>query len=76
MNVTEINHGMQAIDVNNKPLGSIDHIITDSWSGEPRKFVIRMEDDVSALYFAPDNVAEISGEQVKLNIAVEEMEKT
>jgi len=72
----EIKYGMLVADVNNKTLGAINHIVMDSWSGEPRKFVVRLDDAVSAMYFAPENVAEISGNQVRLNIAAEEIEKT
>jgi len=71
-----IEYGMSAVDKNNKALGTVDYIVTDAWSGEPRKFLIRLDDDVSALYFTPENVAKISGKTVKLNLAAEEIEKT
>ncbi len=76
MNITDIEYGMLAVDKNGKTLGVINHIIMDSWTGEPRKFVVRLDDDVSALYFVSENVADISGDKVKLNITADEMEKT
>ena len=72
----DIEYGMLAVDKNNKPLGEIDHIVMDSWSGEPRKFVVRLEDEVSAAYFTPQQVVEVTKGKVKLNLALEEMEKT
>jgi hypothetical protein len=72
----EIEYGMSVTDKNNKPLGKIDHIVMDSWSGEPRKFIVRLGDDVSAIYFTPDNVAEVTGKGVKLRLAVEDIERT
>ena len=76
MGEMDIEYGMTAVDKNNKPLGTVEHIVMDSWSGEPRKFVIRPDGDARAWYFKPENVAEIAGEKVKLNVALEEMENT
>lgn len=72
----DIEYGMLVVDKNGKSPGTVDHIVMDSWSGEPRKFVVRLEDEVSAVYFSPKQVAEVTKEKVKLNITVEEMEKT
>lgn len=76
MTEMDIEYGMSVVDKNNKPLGAVDHIVMDAWSGEPRKYMVRLEDDVSAVYFTPENVAEVTGKGVKLNIAVDEMECT
>ncbi len=72
----DIEYGTLVVDKNGKSLGTVDHIVLDSWSGEPRKFVVRLEDEVSAVYFLPKDVAEATKEKVKLNLAVEEMEQT
>jgi sporulation protein YlmC with PRC-barrel domain len=72
----DIEYGMSVVDKNGKSLGSIDHIVMDSWSGEPRKFIVRLDDEVSAVYFSPDNVAELTKGKVKLNLTFEEMEQT
>ena len=72
----EIEYGTLVVDKNGKALGTVDHIIMDSWSGEPRKFVVRLDDEISAVYFLPEHVAEASKEKVTLNLALEEMEQT
>jgi len=72
----DIEYGMLVVDKNNKSLGTVDHIVMDSWSGEPRKFVVRLDDDISAVYFAPKQVAEVTKGKVKLNLAFEEMEQS
>ena len=72
----EIEYGRLVVDKNGKSLGTVDHIVMDSWSGEPRKFIVRLEDEVSAVYFSPDNIAQIAEDKVKLNLSVEELEKT
>ena len=72
----DIEYGTLVLDKNNKPLGNVDHIIMDSWSGEPRKFVVRLENGVSAIFFSPQQVAEATKERVKLNVSDEELEQT
>ena len=72
----DIEYGMLVVDKNNRTLGTVDHIVMDSWSGEPRKFVVRLEDDISAVYFTPQQVAEATKGKVKLNLAFEEMEQS
>jgi sporulation protein YlmC with PRC-barrel domain len=72
----EIEYGMSVVDKKSKSLGTIDHIVMDSWSGEPRKFIVRLEDEVSAVYFSPKQVAEVTKDKVRLNITFEEMEQT
>jgi len=72
----DIEYGMSVVDKNNKPLGEVDHIVMDGWSGEPRKYMVRLGDDVSAVFFTPENVAEVTKKNVKLNLAAEEIEQT
>ena len=72
----DIEYGAKVTDKNGKRLGEVDHIIMDSWSGEPRKFVVRLDDDVSAAYFKPENVAKATEREVSLNVSLDEMDKT
>ena len=72
----DIKYGAKVIDKNGRQLGEVDHIVMDSWSGEPRKFVVRLDDDVSAAYFKPEHIASVSGQDVSLNISLEELDKT
>ena len=72
----DIEYGMSVVDKNNKSLGVVDHIVMDAWSGEPRKYLVRLADDVSAIYFTPENVAEVTKKNVKLKLAAEEIEQT
>ena len=72
----DVEYGMAVLDKKGKPLGAVDHIVMDSWSGEPRKFIVRLDDEVSAIYFSPEQVAEVTAGKVKLTLVLEEMEKT
>jgi hypothetical protein len=76
MNKKTIPYDTPVFDKNDKAIGKISRIILDTWSGEPRKFVIRLTDNISALYFKPQHIAEATEKKVKLNIALEDMEST
>ena len=71
-----IEYEMAVVDKNGKNVGEIDHIVVDSWSGEQRKFMVRLDDNVSAVYFTPDNVVDVTEGKVSLNISFEDMEQT
>jgi sporulation protein YlmC with PRC-barrel domain len=72
----DVEYGMLVVDKNGKTLGNIDHIVMDSWTGEPRKFVVRLEDEISAVFFSPKEVAEVTKEKLKLNVSAGELEQT
>jgi hypothetical protein len=72
----EIEYGTPIEDKNGQALGKVDHVIIDSWSGEPRKYVVRLDDNVSAIYFSPKNVTEVTGKKARLNLAADELERT
>ena len=67
---------MKVADKDGKSLGTVDQVVNDTWTGEPRKFVIRLEGDAGALYFTPDQVASVEKGRVNLSLASEEMERT
>jgi hypothetical protein len=70
----DIEYGMLVLDKNDKALGTVDYIVMDSWSGEPRKFMVRQETAAGAVYFSPQHVAGVTKEKLKLNVSVEELE--
>ena len=72
----DIEYGTLVVDKNDKTLGTVDQIIMDGWSGEPRKFMVRREREDDVVFFTPEQVAEVTKKKVKLNIAIEELEQT
>jgi ribosomal 30S subunit maturation factor RimM len=76
INKMEIEYGLLVEDKDGKALGTVSQVIEDSWTGEPRKFVVRLEEKTGAIYFSPQQVAEVTKEKVKLNLAVEELDQT
>ena len=72
----DVEYGAPVEDKNGLPLGKVDRIIIDTWSGKPRKYVIRLETAASAVFFSPENIASVTGEGVSLNLAADELERT
>jgi plastocyanin len=70
----DIKYGDTVVDKNNKLIGKINKVILDTWSGEPRKYAVRLEGKVDMVFFSPDQVDNASGDTVKLNLAMEEIE--
>lgn len=72
----DIEFEMKVSDKNGKPLGTIDNIINDTWTGEPRKYMVRLEDETEAIFFTPEQVGSVDKTGVKLNLSIEELEQT
>ena len=72
----EIEYGALVIDKYGKSLGKINYIIMDSWSGEPRKYMVRREEVDDAVFSTPEQIDGVIKKKVKLNIAIEELEQT
>ena len=70
----DVEYGMLVVDKNDKALGTVDYIIMDSWSGEPRKFMVRREAPENDIFFSPEHVAGATKEKIKLKVSVEELE--
>ena len=76
MSEIEIEYGTKVIDKNGKAVGEVDYIVMDSWSGEPRKYMVRRDKGDDAWFFTPVQVAEVVKGKVKLKVANEELEQT
>ena len=72
----DIEYGTPVVDKKGKSIGEVDYIIMDSWSGEPRKFMVRREQEDDAVFFTPEQVDKLTKKKVTLNVAVEELDQT
>jgi plastocyanin len=70
----DIKYGDTVVDKNNKLIGKINKVILDTWSGEPRKYSVRLEGKIDMVFFSPEQVDNAAGDTVKLNLAMEEIE--
>ena len=69
----EVEYKAEVRDQNGKFLGTVDHLVRDSWSGEISKFVVRREAPANDLFLSPEDVSEVTKDTVKLNVSAEEL---
>ena len=72
----DIEVDMKVVDKTGKTLGTVEQVINDMWSGEPRKYVIMMPDEAGALFFKPDQVDKVEKGKVTLALAAADIEST
>ena len=71
----EIQYGNKVIDRNGKVLGTVDHLVRNTWTGETSKFVVRREPPDEDLFLSPEDIAEITKTAIKLKATAEELGK-
>ncbi len=69
----EIEFGSQVLDKNDKLLGTVDHIVRDTWSGEISKFMVRREAPEKDLFISIKDAVDISKDKIKLGLSLEEL---
>ncbi|OGO30584.1 MAG: hypothetical protein A2Z29_11455 [Chloroflexi bacterium RBG_16_56_11] len=73
----DIEFGTSVVDKDGRPIGNVEKIFMDTWTGTPRKYMVRREEEGpdTMYFFSPGQVGEAAPGSVKLNVSVEELEK-
>ena len=74
MNQMDIQYGASVVDKNDRRIGTVNKVILDTWSGEPRKYAVRLDGKIDMVFFTPQQVDTVTADNVKLTITVEEIE--
>ena len=69
----EIEYAAKVIDQKGKVLGTVDHLVRNSWSGEITKFMVRREAPDEDLFLSLEDVLEANKSEVKLSVSLEEL---
>lgn len=69
----EIEVGAEVTDKDGKVLGTVDHLMRNTWTGEISKFIVRRKAPDSDLLFSPQDVLEVTNTTVKLNVSIGEL---
>lgn len=69
----EIEFGTEVIDKNGKVLGTVDHLVRNTWTGEVSKFVVRRKSPDGDLFLSPQDVLEVTNTTVTLNVSLDEL---
>jgi sporulation protein YlmC with PRC-barrel domain len=71
----EIEYGAEVVDRDGKLLGTVAHLMRNTWTGEMSKFMIRRKAPDSDLLFSVEDVLEATVSKIKLNISFDEIGK-
>jgi len=71
----EIKYGAQVVDTNGKLLGTVDHLMHNTLTGEVSKFVVNRKPPHRDLFFSPQDVLEVKNSKIKVNISSDELSK-
>jgi len=69
----EIEYGAEVIDKNGKVLGTVDHLVRNTWSGEISKFMVCRKAPDRDLFFSTEDVLEATKSKVKVNVSLDEL---
>jgi len=72
----EIEYGAEVMDRDDKVLGTVAHVIRNSWTGEISKFVVRRKAPDRDLFLSPEEVLEVTNTGIRLNISYDELSET
>jgi sporulation protein YlmC with PRC-barrel domain len=70
----DIQYGASVVDKNGRHIGTVNKIILDTWSGEPRKYAVRLTGKIDMVFFTPQQVDTVTADSVKLAVAGEDIE--
>jgi len=69
----EIEYGAEVIDKGGKVLGTVDHLVRNTWTGEVSKFMIRRKAPDSDLFFSVEDVLQATRSKIRLNTSLDEL---
>ena len=72
----EIEYGAEVMDRNDKVLGTVAHVIRNTWTGEISKFMVRRKAPDRDLFLSPQEVLEVTNTGIRLNISFDELSET
>ena len=72
----EIEYGAQVMDRDGKVLGTVDHLVRNTWTGEISKFMVCRKAPDRDLLLSPQDVLEATEKKVKLNVSFNELTET
>ena len=69
----EIEYGAEVVDKDGKVLGTVDHLMRNTWTGEITKFVVCRKAPDRDLFLSPQDVLKATKSEIRLNISLDEL---
>jgi len=67
----EIKYGTEVIDRNGKSLGTVDHLMRNTLTGEVSKFIVCRKSPFKDVFLSPQDVLESKEGKIKVDIAID-----
>jgi len=69
----QIEYGADVVDKNGRVLGTVDHLMHNTLTGEISKFVVNRKPPHRDLFFSPQDVLEARNNQIKVSISSDQL---
>ena len=69
----EIEYGAEVVDKNGKRVGTVDHLMHNTWTGEISKFLVRRKALDKDVVISTQDLLEVTKTKVRLNISIDEL---
>lgn len=69
----EIKQGTEVVDRSGKPLGTVDHLMRNTLTGEVSKFVVCRKWPLRDVFLSPQDVLEVEKSKIRVNVSVKEL---
>jgi sporulation protein YlmC with PRC-barrel domain len=69
----QIEYGTEVIDRNGKVLGTVNHLVHNTWTGEIRKFVVRRKAPDRDLFLSTEDVLEVTNTRIRVGVSCDEL---
>lgn len=67
----EIKYGTEVVDRSGKPLGTVDHLMRNTLTGEVSKFVVCRKSPLRDVFLSPQDVLEVEKSKIRVNISID-----
>jgi sporulation protein YlmC with PRC-barrel domain len=69
----QIEYGTEVIDRNGKVLGTVNHLVHNTWTGEISKFVVRRKAPDRDLFLSTEDVLEVTNTRIRVGVSCDEL---
>ena len=71
----KIKYGAEVVDRGGKPLGTVDHLMRNTLTGEVSKFVVCRKSPLRDVFLSPQDILEVEKNKIKVNISIDESDE-
>lgn len=69
----EIKYGAEVVDRSGKHLGTVDHLMRNTLTGEVSKFVVCREASLRDVFLSPQDILKVEKSKIRVNVSIDEL---